>query len=169
MKKCFVLDASGIINNPSFSSGKDCFLAPPEVLLEIRDSHSRHILDALKVSGNLEVRSPLSKSVERVLEQAKATGDVKALSKIDVDVLALALETGYTIITDDFALQNVAVKMDFSVVSASRGEIKRSVSWGFRCEGCRKKFAPDYSENDCDVCGSKIKRYSKKVVRRHRQ
>lgn len=166
MKKCFVLDASGIINSPLFSPGDDCFLCPPEVISEIRDSHSRSILEALKASGSLEVREPLSDSVESVLKQARSTGDVSVLSETDVKVLALAIETGSVLLSDDFALQNVALKMDVCVLSASHGEIKRKVSWGFRCEGCNRKFPPDYKEKTCSVCGSKIRRYAKRVFSR---
>ena len=60
----------------------------PEVLREIRDQRTRHMLDSLPVE--LETKEPSSEAMEAISNFAKLTGDLPALSAVDKRVLALA-------------------------------------------------------------------------------
>lgn len=92
--------------------------------------------------------------MERVQRGMKQSGDAGVLSPNDIDLLALALETGGTVVTDDFALQNVAHHLDVPVlpIHQRRAETR---TWRYRCTGCGR-----YGEElgSCPVCGSPMKR-----------
>jgi Predicted nucleic acid-binding protein, consists of a PIN domain and a Zn-ribbon module len=123
------------------------------VVDEIRDTASRLRFEVF-LSEGLQVREPSIASMVRVQEGARKSGDVGILSTTDLGLLALAWDIGGTLITDDFALQNVALHLNIPVLSIHQ---KRATArtWRYRCSGCRR-----YGESpgSCPVCGSPMKR-----------
>ncbi|WP_175266708.1 hypothetical protein [Acidiplasma cupricumulans] len=76
-----------------------------------------------------------------------------------MDIIALALQFNAIIITDDYAIQNVASRLKIKYSGASINEIKREIRWLYRCTGCHKIYNEDIKE--CPVCGHKLKRFTK--------
>jgi len=126
---------------------------PPSVISELRDIRAKSRFDTLLVQG-LQVREPGGKARKNAGEAARRTGDLPVLSATDLDILALALEEGCGIMTDDFAVQNVALELGIPVVSIQQRSAKR-IKWRFRCSGCGRYYD---SEGECPVCGSPVKR-----------
>ncbi|HMK15413.1 MAG TPA: nucleotide-binding protein [Methanomicrobiales archaeon] len=127
--------------------------APPSVVEELVDLRSRGRLEAL-LAGGLEVRTPSAEGLDRVARAAGETGDSPALSPADTDLLALALDAGATVVSDDYAVQNVALRLGLGV----RGILRKKASprrWKFRCPGCHRRYA---SAGTCPECGSALKR-----------
>ena len=126
---------------------------PPSVMEEIADVRSRCRLEVLLASG-LSVVSPSKESVRRVSTAAGETGDVTRLSPADTDLLALALDLGAIIVTDDYAIQNVAQVLGLGVegILQRRARARR---WKFRCPGCNRRYS---AAGDCPVCGSLLSR-----------
>jgi UPF0271 protein len=125
----------------------------PSVVEEVADLRSRCRLEALLASG-LSVATPLKESVKRVVTAAGETGDVTRLSPADTDLLALSLDLGAVIVTDDYAIQNVAQKLGLGV----QGILQRKASprrWKFRCPGCNRRYS---AAGTCPVCGSLLSR-----------
>jgi UPF0271 protein len=85
---------------------------------------------------------------------ATATKDVTVISGTDLDLLALALDLGAGLHTDDFAIQNVALALGVKTIPILQRKARR-VHWKYRCSGCGR-----YAEQDgeCPVCGAAIKR-----------
>ena len=85
-----VVDSGAIIRGHGYNfhrmTNKICTVQ--EVISEIRDSKSRHLLESLPFE--IEIRSPSSASLLAVSEFARKTGDSGALSGVDLKVLALA-------------------------------------------------------------------------------
>jgi UPF0271 protein len=102
-----VLDASAFVGIEDLQGD---FLSTPMVMDELRSQQARVLAQSLIDSGRLLVTVPEKLSVEKVRKAAKETGDLPKLSPADVEVLALASERG-TLVTDDYALQNVALHM----------------------------------------------------------
>jgi len=128
-------------------------LAPPSVVEELADARSRCRLEALLASG-LSVVSPSPESLDRATGAASGTGDLPRLSPADTDLLALSLDLGATVVTDDFAVQNVALRLGIPV----RGILQRKArprQWRFRCPGCNRRYP---SPGTCPACGSALKR-----------
>ena len=114
-------------------------------------------------SGRLMVRTPNTRFLDRVKEASKTVGDIRFLSGVDMQVLALALElksTGHNslIVTDDYSIQNVANQLGVNFTSLMTFGIRFRFHWILYCPACHRKYPPDYKPKLCQVCGTKLKR-----------
>lgn len=125
----------------------------PGVVGEIVDAESKWRFEALSAAG-LVVMSPGTASLRAVREAARSTGDETVLSGADCEILALALETGAEIVSDDFAIHNVAHHLRIPVFPLQQRRAKRR-TWKFRCPGCGRLAK---GPGECPVCGSGLKR-----------
>lgn len=160
----YVLDTSAILSR-RFNFASQDILIPKSVINEIRKGRLRETISSLE--GALNILSPSRKSVEIVTEASRKSGDLDVLSATDLDVVALAYETGSLIITDDYAIQNVASRLGVKYQGANISEIKREVEWKFRCTGCRKTFSSPVQ--NCPVCGHEIVRTRRGARYRNKQ
>jgi UPF0271 protein len=97
---------------------------------------------------------PDRNSVSRVRESAVSRGEAAVLSTTDIDLLALALQLQAFIISDDYALQNVARSMRIGVIPI-RQKGSRNIRWKYRCSGCGRYYR---EPGECRVCGALIQR-----------
>ncbi|MDK2916388.1 MAG: endoribonuclease Nob1 [Euryarchaeota archaeon] len=125
----------------------------PSVVAELADTHAKCRFEALSAAG-LRVREPGKEDLERVDAAALRTGDAGVLSGTDREILALALELSAVIVTDDFAVQNVAHRLGIETRSI-RQRPARPIRWRYRCSGCGRYWK---ETGDCPVCGAPIKR-----------
>jgi len=139
MPQTYVLDASAFIYG-MFPGGE--LLTPPKVYAEVKDESS-----ALKreMLAGLSVREPEARWVDEVRSEAFKTGDNMRLSPSDIDLLALAAEERASgkevaILTDDYAVQNVARKMGLTIVPLHQKRIKYNIVWEKRCMGCNRTY-----------------------------
>jgi UPF0271 protein len=149
-----VLDASAFYAGTPFLSGRKCFTTGA-VLDEVRHVKSA-ALEALMDAGNLSVLDPDRKYVDAVTAAAKKTGDIARLSQADVSVIALALQKNVTLVSDDYAVANVAATLGVAVEMSSGKGIKHVRKWVSYCSACGKAYGPDAKE--CRLCGNKLKR-----------
>ena len=103
----------------------------------------------------LEIRDPSNEHVKAVEAAAMLSGDDKRLSPVDKTVIALAKETGSTILTDDYSIQNTAKILNIPFKGIGMREIKEVITWTYKCTGCFKIWEKNYE--DCPVCGSPLK------------
>ena len=146
----YVLDASFFFSDLILEGE---LFTTPSVVGEIADVRSRGRLEALLASG-LAVTAPSGESSQRVAAAARETGDMGRLSAADRDLLALSLDLGATVVSDDYALQNVALSLGIGV----RGILQpkaRPRRWRFRCPGCNRRYP---SAGTCPACGTPLKR-----------
>jgi UPF0271 protein len=152
----YVMDTSGFLVGTNFTEGT--IVTVPGVVDEIIDSSTRLRFDLLVDSG-LRVESPLESYIEHVILAAKSTGDDSVLSRTDLDILAKALEllsiSKVILITDDYAVQNVAASLGIEYKSAGSRGIKKNILWELKCIGCG---AIAKSGNECPICGSEVRR-----------
>lgn len=159
--KIFILDTSAIL------SGKPIELLDSEICTTInierefsRNSRDRNNFLFLKESG-LKFFLPQGKSIEIVKKKAKETNDFSRLSKIDIEIIALAYELKLTtnkkvvILSEDYSIQNVAnfLKIEFETISDK--VITKRFKWKWRCRGCGRYFKEDL--NECPICGSETR------------
>lgn len=145
-----VLDASAFfaeipVESPAYTT--------PSVVGELGDLHAKCRFEALAATG-LQVREPCGEDRARVEAAAVRTGDAGVLSATDLDILALALEVSAVLVTDDFAVQNVAHRLGIKTQSI-RQRPARAIRWRYRCSGCGRYWR---EPGDCPVCGAPIKR-----------
>ena len=89
------------------------------------------------------------------IKAAKETGDFPQLSKQDVSIIALGIETKGQIITDDFAISNVAKNIGLNIAPIMTKGIKDVGKWIHYCPGCKTSFK---SGRECLNCGTALKR-----------
>jgi RNA-binding protein NOB1 len=92
-KGCLVLDANAFIKGlDDYLSLADVFITTPQVVGEIKDKHSRELLE--RFPADLLVLDPTAESVNRVVDVAGQTGDLGTLSRTDIRLCALGLDIG---------------------------------------------------------------------------
>lgn len=114
----------------------------------------------LAKEGGLRVEWPEPEMVKAVREKAEHTRDSEELSKTDLEVLAKALEhkEKAVLLTDDYAVQNVAVQLGIEVKPIAQKKIRDLIIWQKQCIGCKQTF----DRGDvCPVCGSPLKKKRK--------
>jgi UPF0271 protein len=148
----YVLDASALLSGKPLPPAMDC-CAPPSVAEEVTKGRAGNAASYLLEAG-LEVVTPSVASGIKVAEAAARTGDSSRVSMQDMDALALALDTGATLLTDDYSMQNLATVLGLSFQTVSQRGIAQVWSWVRRCRGCKKEWPQGVSE--CPDCGSEI-------------
>ncbi len=155
-----VLDASAFYAGVPFGAD-DRWYTTPLVFEEV--SHIKKNQDVLYTmieAGRLQVREPGEESSARATEGSKRTGDFQQLSRQDISVLALALEMGAQIVTDDFAVSNVAKSLGIAALPVMTGGIRYEGTWIHYCPGCKRNFR---NQKECPLCGTSLRR---KLVRK---
>ncbi|MFB6220774.1 MAG: NOB1 family endonuclease [Halolamina sp.] len=146
-----VLDTSAFIHE--YHSDADA-VSIPLVQEELEDEHA-YRFDAMEGAG-MEIHLPAEETVNRVRRAAGETGDAGELSDTDTRLLAAAFELDATLVTDDYAMQNVAEKLGVDVQVIAREGIEEERSWTFQCVGCGREF--DEDRERCPICGSDLTR-----------
>ncbi len=160
-----MLDAAAFYTGISFLSSDDkTFYTTEEVFREIRHIKSSHsALETVMEAGKLRVKEPTGAQLEKVRAAASKTGDSAALSPADFSIVALALELDIALVTDDFAVANVASLLGVSVIPATPGKkIKETRKWIRYCSACAKTFGG--AEKECPLCGNILKRKYRKIT-----
>lgn len=156
-----VLDTSAILSR-KFNLTQENLVIPESVMEEIRLGKIARNLSWQE--EDLRIFRPGESSVSKVREAASLTGDLEKLSATDIDVIAVALEVGGTVVTDDFAIENVSSRLGLKFLGADLKPISREIKWQFRCTGCGKRFSSHLKE--CPVCGHEVRRIVKRYSKR---
>ena len=149
----YVLDTSAILSGKPMPPSHECVLTL-SVVDEIRHGRMKNALDFILEAGG-KALNPGSKELARVREAAKRTGDSVRISGPDADSLALALEMGATLLTDDYSMQNLAATLGIEYKALSQDGIKEVWTWQHRCRGCGRYF--EEQQKECPVCGSEVR------------
>ena len=150
-----VLDASAFYAGIPFASPSK-YYTTSLVFEEIKHIKKNHdALGTLLETRKLEIKDPQKKIIESVTDAAKKTGDYHQLSKEDLSSLALTLEINGDLITDDFAVSNVAKNLGIPVIPVMTSGIKKVGNWEYYCAGCGKNFS---KLSICPLCGNKLRR-----------
>lgn len=114
-------------------------------------------------TGKLLVRTPNKSSIERVRQACKKLGEKDGLSVTDVEVIATALDLKLEnkvplIVSEDYAVQNVADYLELKSASLANLGIKYRFKWILYCPACRKIDTRGSYSGSCSVCGTSLKR-----------
>ena len=123
----------------------------PEIEKELINKQSIQYHSNLK-EHNLDIIEPNKTTEEWIVGKANETGDLDVLSSVDKKILALAYELKGIVVSDDFAIQNVALYTGIKFVSCSGNEIEELRKWIFKCSACN--HIEDNKNNECRICGS---------------
>lgn len=150
-----VLDSSALFSMENLPE-EEC-VCPPGVLRELRKYNDRRP----DLWGDLLRVSECTSSAEsEVKGAAERTGDIGRLSPVDITVIALAKDTGGTVLSDDYSIQNVCRAMGIPYRPVGMDGITRKEKWNYRCTGCGKWFKESMPE--CPICGSPLRSHRKR-------
>ena len=150
-----ILDASAFYAGIPFGSDVNCYTTSL-VYEEIKHiKKNQDILGTLLETNRLKIMEPDIESTRSAIQYAKETGDYQQLSKQDISIIALCISLNGQIITDDFAVINVAKRIGLSTSSVMTNGIQDIGTWIHYCPGCR---ATQDSGNECNKCGTRLKR-----------
>ena len=108
-----ILDASAFYAGLPFRSS-DEFITTSEVFDEVQHIKKGHNgLDTLFEANRLKIMEADDGTIKKIIAKSKETGDYQRLSKQDISVLALCLENEGELVTDDFAISNVAKILEY--------------------------------------------------------
>ena len=150
-----ILDASAFYAGIPFGSS-DKYYTTTLVFDEIQ--HIKKNYDALETliqTNRLFIIEPKLNFVEKVRKKAQESGDIQELSKEDISILSLSLELKGELITDDYAVSNLAKNFKIKVSPIMTSGIKDVGKWIYYCLGCGKKFS---NISNCPQCGNSLKR-----------
>ena len=150
-----VYDASAFYAGVPFASPEQG-LTTTLVFEEIKHIKKNHgALDILLDTDRLKIQDPDSNQIETVSNIAKKTGDIQKLSNADISAVALAHQLSASLVTDDFAVSNLAKNLKLQVLPIMTKGIKDVGKWVHYCSGCKKGFS---GLEFCPNCGNKLNR-----------
>lgn len=157
--EAIVIDSSAIIAHDLLLSLTEA-ITTPQVLNELKDCTSKLKAEVAVSMKKLKVMEPSPQYLSRVEKLASQEGDLNKLSITDISILALALqlrEQGrkVTILTDDYAMMNVAQKLNLSYKPIKTIGIKAVLRWIKYCPNCGTVYRGKL--NECPVCGTTLK------------
>ncbi|HZX34789.1 MAG TPA: hypothetical protein VFF09_05410 [archaeon] len=122
-----ILDAAALLNNESFTfSVKDKYYTTSKVFDEWRDFRSKALAENAFRSGALIVQDPCPLSIRKTSQKCLESGT--ELGEEDISVVALAVEfrergEKFSVITDDYSVQNILKKLKIKFHGVAQGEI----------------------------------------------
>jgi UPF0271 protein len=150
-----ILDASAFYAGIPFGSSYD-YYTTSLVYDEIKHiKKNQEVLETLLETNRLKIREPDKESIKIAIKSSKNTGDYQQLSKQDLSIIALCLDLKGQIITDDFAISNVAKNIGLKISPVMTSGIKDVGIWVHYCPGCRSNHK---SGRECPMCGTPLKR-----------
>ena len=149
-----ILDASAFYTGIPFSTTNE-FFTTSLIFDEIKHIKKNHdAIGILLETNRLKIMDPESEFIDKIKTISKKTGDFNQLSKQDISAIALCLQMNGEIITDDFAISNVAKNLSLKVSPSMTSGINYIGNWIYYCPGCRKSF----ESGECPLCGTTLKR-----------
>jgi len=156
-----VLDTTAFYAGFPYTNTSENLVTTPDVISEVSNERTRSLIALSKIN----VLQPTPGDFKRVKDAARGTGD-NNLSKADLSVLALCLSLAADgneaiLLSDDFAVENVASKLAIKARPLMTGGIATAAEWVFFCPACGKKYGKQ--RPDCLVCGTKLEKRLKKT------
>lgn len=150
-----ILDASAFYAGVPFRSSSDCYTTS-QVYDEIKHiKKNQDALGTLLETNRLKIREPDENSTKAAINAAKDTGDYPQLSKQDLSIIALCIELEGEIISDDFAISNVAKNLGLKISPIMTQGIRDVGRWVHYCPGCKTDHK---TGKECPMCATPLKR-----------
>ncbi len=125
----YLLDASALLNDENFSfEKKHKYYTTGLVFAEWKDVRSKSLAESAFASKALVVQDPCPASMQITYDKCGKSG--VDLSDADASIIALAIEfrergEKFTVVTDDYSVQNILKKLKIVFEGVAQPEIKR--------------------------------------------
>jgi UPF0271 protein len=129
----------------------------PEAAAEIQPGGRDHRRFEGWLAAGLRIESAPPETLEKVADAALSAGNLGRLSPADLSLLALAMEQQATLISDDFTVLDVAMRLVIPTQTVNQDAPKSTLDFRPRCLGCGRWFDVMPKKEECPVCGSGVK------------
>ena len=158
----YALDAGAFYTGLIFLSSTYRYYTTQAVFDEVKHIKRSHgAIEALIESNTLQILNSGRNSIEKVVAAARRTGDYAKLSDADISIIALALQLEIVLVTNDYAVANVATTLKIPVKSVGSKCITHTRRWITYCSACGRAFGPNAKE--CRLCGNRLRRKYKLI------
>ena len=150
-----VLDSSAFYAGIPFSSNEPSYITS---LTYNEIEHIKKDHDAIQIlieTKRLMINEPDKQFIITASDAAKKSGDFPNLTQEDISIIALSLQLDAELLTDDFAVSNVAKNLNIKVSPIMTSGIKNIITWIYYCPGCKRNFS---KTTECPNCGNMLKR-----------
>ena len=147
----YILDSSVFIRGHT----KEGDITTVAEVSEELNGEARLRFEAMR-GGGMQIQVPQESTIEEVIRVAKKTGDITVISRTDICLIAAAIELEGVLVTDDYAMQNIAAEIGLRVEGIAMEKIKEKRNWRFKCGSCGKESKT--MQDDCPVCGGELSR-----------
>lgn len=138
-----VIDANVLLHGRKTTKFRES-LTVPEVRQEMKTEEGKQRFR----NSNIDVRKAPEPSLEKV---KKISQDINSpTSETDEKLVALAENTDATVVSDDKAVQNLALHLGIDFQGYMEGKIQEKRKWRLECSSCGKET----SRTPCPRCGS---------------
>ena len=159
-----IVDTTAIIHFSSIEENlavNEFLLLPERIKEEIKSHKAQTVFQLIEESEKTIFDNPSKSALSEVKIKASKSGDLDALSVIDIQIIALALDyPNSVILSDDNAIQNLCAFLQIPVKSQFF-KIKSKRKYFWKCNICNTKF--ETKKTSCTECGSPLKRYYVKM------
>lgn len=175
MNDILVFDTNIFLLGTNINLNNAIIYTTPSIIEEIKVERylekNRNILNRIQVAQTNEkliIKTPSSYFLEKVEKHSKFTGDARALSRADKDLIALTIELIETqnenviLYTNDYSMENVCFQMNIPFSPFKKEGIKRKIVWQRYCPFCKTIKETQQGQEYCEVCGEKLRRKPKK-------
>jgi UPF0271 protein len=163
-EEALVLDTSAFIAGYGAPVSREALYTVPAVKEEVREGGLHRLrLENAVLTGKLMILEPGEEYMDEVQRVLDDMGETGVLSETDIQILSLGLQLkaegkNTVIVSDDYAIQNIADRLKLGYHGLVTQGIKRRYRWIIYCPGCRRTFQDPPRDEVCPICGTKIKR-----------
>jgi UPF0271 protein len=156
-----VLDASAFYAGIPFGSNEPNFITSLvyDEIQHIKKSHD--VVQILIETKRLTIKDPDTVFLNKVKNAATESGDLINLTNEDISSISLSLQLHAELVTDDFAMSNVAKNLGITINPIMTNGIKTTGTWRYYCPACEINFS---KTSQCPNCGTSLKR---KLIRKN--
>lgn len=156
MPRRYVLDTSLLLGGRDPPSDGLCSTTP-EAASEVSHGGKDHRRFEQWLAAGLRIESATPEVLERVADAALAAGNLGRLSPADLSLLALALTQQATLVTDDFTILDLGMRLSIATQTVNQQAPRATLDFRPRCSGCGRWFDAMPKKEECPVCGSAVK------------
>ncbi|MFX0028741.1 MAG: NOB1 family endonuclease [Candidatus Hermodarchaeota archaeon] len=171
----YIFDANIFLTGIDFNIIESTIFTTPSIIEEIKvkkyEEKNRNILNRILVAieaKKLELVTPNEEYLEKVIFLSKKTGDFRALSDADKDLIAISLELldnqdrNIIVFSNDYSIENLCSELNIPYFPLFKEGIAKKIIWEVYCPSCFKIYNSEDLYKNCEKCGSTLKRRPKR-------
>lgn len=157
----FALDATAFYQGFHLHSDSRCITTGLvfEEISHIQEKLS--VLESLISNKRIMILEPSEDSIRMVKSIITQIGETR-LSDADISIVALAKEFNVPLVTDDFAVCNLAKTLSIDLLNLGTKGIRDRRKWVKFCKSCGKGYPS--TQTICSLCGNKLRVRYKKLI-----